>query len=151
MLLGHLSGASVRFCRLGGNKSFDCEQRQTTCQLKLDFPRVPSRAFSQGRQRRDTPLEMTDCFEGRQSRSSMLAGFQPLIDRTLSIACSSEMMRQEFRLPLDEIWEMSLKRGGHASVQLLTTRTQQRAVRHILHKCMFEQIGGMWRSATAEQ
>ena len=52
----------------------------------------------------------------------MLAGFQPLIDRALGVAGSSQMMRQEFGLALDKIGAMLFEHCCDAGVQFLPSR-----------------------------
>ena len=68
----------------------------------------PGRALRQRTQQAETPLEMGDRFEVRQSRRGMPPGLQPLIDRAFRVASGRQMMGEQLRLALDEIGEMLL-------------------------------------------
>ena len=48
---------------------------------------------------------MADRLEVSEARRGILTGLQPLIDCALGIAGGSQMMGEEFGLPLDEIVE----------------------------------------------
>src|SRR5436190_12036756 len=108
-LLGHLAGARVGPGCLGRLETFDREQRQASGQLQLDLPSVPSRTFGQCRQCCQTALEMTDRFSMGRARRGILAGLEPFIDCTRSIAGAGQVMRQEFGLALDKLWEIVLE------------------------------------------
>ena len=84
---------------------------------------------------------MADRLEMGRSRRGMLAGLQPLIDRALGIAGSSQMMGQQFGLALDEIGEMLLQHRRDPGVQFLPPCAQQGAVGGVLHQRVLEQVG----------
>jgi len=44
------------------------------------------------------------------------------------------MMRQQLRLPLDQVGEVPLQHDCNPGMQLLTTGAQQRAVSSVLHQ-----------------
>jgi hypothetical protein len=77
-------------------------------QLQLNFPSITANLFGQGSQHCETPVEVTNRLEVSRTRRCELAGLEPLIDCTLGIAGGGQMMRQEFRLALDEIGETLL-------------------------------------------
>ena len=81
----------------------------------------------------------------------MSAGLQPLIHGALGVAGGGQMMRQEFRLALDEIGEISFQHRRGAGVQFLAPAAQQGAVGGVLHQRVLEQIGGVRRRPAAEQ
>ena len=72
---------------------------------------------------------MADRFEMRRARRSMLTRFQPLVDGPLGIAGGGEMMRQQFRLALDEIGEILFQHRRDARVQLLPPSRAARCCR----------------------
>ena len=61
-------------------------------------------------QQAETPLEMGNRLEVSQSRRGILAGLQPLLDRTFGVAGGGQMMGEQFRLALDDIGEMRFQR-----------------------------------------
>ena len=63
-----------------------------------------------------------------QARRRMLTRFQPLVDGLLGIAGGGQMMSQEFGLNLNEVGTIPLQNCRNTGVQLLSSRTQQRAV-----------------------
>jgi hypothetical protein len=150
-LLGQFVGARIGLGRLGFHKSLGGEQRQTSGQLQLDLPFVPSRTFGQCRQCRETALEMANRFHMRQARRGMSAGLQPLIDGTFGIAGAHKMMGQEFGLALDEIGKILLQHRRDPSVQLVPPSAQQHAIRGVLHEGVLEEIGGLRSGAAAKQ
>jgi len=147
---GELLGAGIGWGH-GGTIPFGREQREAAGQVQFDLFSIPRRPFRQRRQRRETAVEMADRFEMRQTRGGILAGLQPLIDRTLGIAGGGQMMRQEFRLALDEIGEMLFQHGRDPGVQFLPPCAQQGAIGGVLHKRMLEEVGGLRGNTAAEQ
>jgi hypothetical protein len=91
---------------------------------------------------------MADGFEMRHTLGGMSAGLQPLIGCTLGLASRGQMMRQEFRLALDEISKMLFQRRRDPGVQFLASSAQQCAIGGVLHQRVLEQVGGV-RSGTA--
>ncbi|HEY1430970.1 MAG TPA: hypothetical protein VGF39_04975, partial [Stellaceae bacterium] len=80
---------------------------------------------------------MAERFDMMQAFGGAPTSFQPLVDGPLGIAGGGQMMRQRFRLALDEVGEMPLQRRHHPSVQLLAPGAQQGTV------------GGILKAATA--
>ena len=71
---------------------------------------------------------------------SELARFQPLIHRSLGLAGSGEMMRQELGLALHYVGELLFQHRRRAGVQFLPSGTQQGAVGDVLQQRMLEQV-----------
>src|SRR5215472_1659795 len=105
-LLGQLAGAGIGLSRLSRNKPSDREQRQTSGQLQFDLLPVARRAFGQCRKCRKTALEMSYRLAMGGALGRILAGLEPLIDRTLRVAGGGQMVSQEFGLTFDKIGEV---------------------------------------------
>ena len=61
------------------------------------------------------------------------------------------MTRQHFGLVLGDLVELGLEGLGDSSMKVASRLAQQQAIGGILHKSMFEKIGGIRRHALAEQ
>ena len=94
---------------------------------------------------------MADRFEMRRTIGGMPAGLQPLIGCTLGLASRGQMVRQEFRLALDEISEMLFQRRHDPGVQFLASSAHQRAIGGVLHQRVLKQVGSVRSRTTTKQ
>ena len=94
---------------------------------------------------------MRNCLDMRKAVGCTLTCLQPLLGGASAISGSSQVVRQQFRLPLDQIGKILFKYGDDAGVQFLPAGSQQRAVGGILDQCVLEPICRLWRYAATEQ
>ena len=94
---------------------------------------------------------MCNCLDMRKAVGCTLTCLQPLLGGASAASGSSQVVRQQFRLLLDQIGKIQFKNASDLGVQFLPAGSQQRAVCGILDQCVLEPICRLRRYATTEQ
>src|SRR5258705_10500775 len=80
-----------------------------------------------------------------------ISGPLPIIDGLLSQSGLSVMSSKNFGLDLADIRKLPLKDACYARMQVVSLYAEERAIGHVLHQCVLEQIVGMRRHALPKQ
>jgi hypothetical protein len=94
---------------------------------------------------------MRDCLDVSEAAGRTLTSLQPLLGGAFAVSGSSQVVRQQFGLPFDQIGKILLKDTGDAGMQFLPARTQQRAVGGVLDQGVLESICRLRRYTATEQ
>jgi hypothetical protein len=121
-------------------------------QGRLQFQFLPAMLWAIGQARQDVErcCQMGHCLCHCRALDCLLPSLLPVADSFLDEARQGAMVRHQLRSSLDVLCETLLEGLHNPAMKLLASAPQQTLVSSILNQSMLEDIGRLWRNASAE-